>query len=99
MKKPDRVNNPPNNSPDENLLLAIVMGGIGFFAGFLIWFIMPATFGISATVYLLLSIILAAGFFAFGLLQPAKATHYLDQCVGFIVDLLRRVFKQDKKPN
>lgn len=97
MKKPDHVNSRQNNSPEDNLLLAIVMGGIGFFTGFLIWFIIPATFGISAIVYLLLSILLAAGFFAFGLMQPEKAVQYLEQCWGFVVRLIQHVFKQNKK--
>ena len=98
MKKPNQVySRGDNNNPEDNLLLAIVMGGIGVFTGFLIWFIMPASFGISALTYMLLSFLLAAGFFTFGLMQPEKSIQYLDKSWEFIVKRIRKLFKLDKK--
>lgn len=97
MKKPDHINSRQNNNAEDNLLLAIIMGGIGFFTGFTVWFIVPATFGISAIFYLLLSILLAAGFFAFGFMQPEKTVLYLDRGWEYIVRLIRQVIKRNKK--
>lgn len=96
MKKTDHANSRQNTNPEDNLLFALIMGGIGFFLVFVLWFLIPGRF-ISVGVYLLLSALTAIGFFAFTLLQPVKAAQYLDQSWDFIVGLVRRVFKQDKK--
>lgn len=79
-------------NPVENFLLALVHGVMGFFTGILIWFVTPVAFGISAKVYILISILLAALFFVFGLIRPLRTADQAGSIWDFITVLQRQIF-------
>ena len=78
-------------NPVENFLLALVNGVMGLFTGVLIWFVTPVAFGISAKVYILISVLLAALFFVFGLIRPLRTADHIGSSWDFITVLQRQV--------
>jgi len=97
MKKFNHVNSRHNNDLQDNLPFAMVMGGLGLFTGFFIWFVLSAIFGGGALPYLLLAILLAVGFFTFGLLQPENAAQQIDQGWKFVMKRIHKILKLNKK--
>ncbi|WP_455219003.1 hypothetical protein [Kaarinaea lacus] len=92
MKRNQNIKSRQKINPVENFLLALVHGAMGFFTGLLIWFVTPVAFGISAKVYLLISVLLASVFFVIGLIRPVRTAEQAGSGWDFIKLLNRQVF-------
>ena len=78
--------------PTDRLAIAILSALFGFLTGVIIWFAMPRAFGISYSVFLWLSVILAVLFSFIGFFSPDFASRTLGKIWDAVGVIRRHVF-------